>query len=104
MKEVAELEPSQILTTRTRGGGSDRTSSVQNRVQEPLHKPKKPARKLKLSTEASEDLASEDGSTIAQKVKEKVVEASKQLLDLSKDLEQSTMGQTSEVLKTHMKV
>jgi hypothetical protein len=59
---------------------------------------------LKLSTEASEDLASEDGSTIPQEVKEKVVEASKQLLDLSKDLEQSTMGQTSEVLKTHMKV
>ena len=59
---------------------------------------------MTLSAEASEDLASEEGSTVAQEVKEKVVEAAKQVLDLSKDLEHSTIGQASEVLKTHMKV
>lgn len=37
-KEVAELEPSQILTKRTRGGGSDRTSLAQTAVKQPMHK------------------------------------------------------------------
>lgn len=90
------------MSKKTRGGGSDRTSPVKKVVQEPLHKSRRPTRKLKLSSEASEAVTSEGGRSIAQFVEDKYVKVVKKVFDLSKDLEQPTMGQASEVLKTHM--
>jgi len=41
---------------------------------------------------------------MTQLVEEKYVESVKQAVNLSKELEQSTMGEASEVLKTHMQI
>lgn len=92
------------MSKKTRGGGSNRTSPIKKVVQEPLHKSRRPTRKLKLSSEASEAVTSEGGRSIAQFVEDKYVKAVKKMLELSKDLEQPTVSQASEVLKTHMKV
>jgi hypothetical protein len=67
-----------------------------------MHKTRRPVRKLKLYAEALEDVSQEGGSSIAQVVEERYVEAAKQVLDLSRELEKSTVGQASEVLKTRM--
>ena len=103
-KEVAELEPSQVLTKRTRGRGSDAASQAHKVVRKTLQKPKKVTRKLKLSAKTSKDLTGEERTIMAQVVVKKHVEAAKKVLEMSKELEQSAMGQASEILKTKMQI
>jgi hypothetical protein len=54
-----------------------------------MHKIRRPVRKLKLYAEALEDVSQKGGSSIAQVVEERYVEAAKQVLDLSRELKKS---------------
>lgn len=103
-KEVDELDTLKIMPKRIRGGGSDRASPAQI-SKKPLKQARKPVRKLVFPPNGIvEEESGEGGSSIAQVVEEKYVEATKQVLDLSKDLEQSNFGKAIEILKTHMEI
>jgi len=57
-----------------------------------------------LSAEQSEELANEEGSPMAQKVKENVVKAAKKAMGLTEKLKDAAPIQVNEVLTTHMEV
>jgi hypothetical protein len=102
-KEAVELEPVQILNKRTRCGGSDRASLVKT-VKKPLNQTKRIIRKLKLPLGVEEEESREGVSLMSQVVEEKHLEAAQHVLKLTKELSESTLGQASEVLKTHMEI
>jgi len=106
-EEVADLEPVQVLEKRTRGGTSEADSPARKKkkvVKEPPPQTQRVSRRLKLSAEQTEELASEERSTLAQVVEKNHVEASQKLVDLTEQLQQTTVEEVGEILKAQMQV